>query len=587
MQEFAEQCLDIARSILAQNISAIQEDGTVGPIEGEHVRFDESGHAALAIGEFFRATGETSLEGRDLIDLGARAITAQAFSEQESENGLAYAALGLLSFGPSKERNAVWERLLDPTRETLDKRLLMRSDYQDHRQAFNIAKSVARYSMGLSKKDETGKLIDSFIERLKERSSQGYHDDSTGNGYGGVFDVYGVLSFIFIRQALQLHANLQLRDRKLPTLRTSAEKYLKMMPDIVRQDGLGWAFGRSIGAYGQMHCISLIMQTMRDEWIAPDQRPVYYDILRRLFQFFFVTYVDQEHGYIVIRDAERSTGPNHTTRLANFDAARYLCQWSRLAKSIQTDPPKAKPAPTRPVGRFIAFDKSSRKEQGIFNYLDPESGLHFQLPIISQDGAEASDGLAFPHCPGIFDWPVDKYLPVMLPELTFGENVVIPSFYGKRIVTGLGLRNSFYLRFEQPDLITREEKTVPGLGSCKVSWSFLKNRVESEFLFMVKNSVTLDRFRYLFVIGRPHSGYRLGNTLALGPEGLRCNVLHDDFQGSWQQTDVVTDEPDYTTYWGNLDFVQVLERDHALNMRPGMQYRFRVVFEPDVSMADA
>ena len=37
------------------------------------------------------------------------------------ENGLAYAALGLLSFGPSKERNPVWERLVDETRERLDK----------------------------------------------------------------------------------------------------------------------------------------------------------------------------------------------------------------------------------------------------------------------------------------------------------------------------------------------------------------------------------------------------------------------------------------------------------------------------------
>ena len=46
------------------------------------------------------------------------------------ENGLAYAALGLLSFGPAKDRNPVWERLMDPTREQLDKLLLERSDYE-------------------------------------------------------------------------------------------------------------------------------------------------------------------------------------------------------------------------------------------------------------------------------------------------------------------------------------------------------------------------------------------------------------------------------------------------------------------------
>ena len=43
-----------------------------------------------------------------------------------------------------------------------------------------------------------------------------------------------------------------------------------------------------------------------------------------MFMNFFVTYLDQEHGYLVIRDEERSTVPYHTTRMANFDAARYL-----------------------------------------------------------------------------------------------------------------------------------------------------------------------------------------------------------------------------------------------------------------------
>ena len=35
------------------------------------------------------------------------------FTEPPAENGLAYAALGLLCFGPSKERNPVWERLVE------------------------------------------------------------------------------------------------------------------------------------------------------------------------------------------------------------------------------------------------------------------------------------------------------------------------------------------------------------------------------------------------------------------------------------------------------------------------------------------
>ena len=64
MQQFAEQCIDMARSMLAHNLNAINEDGTITPIEGESSRIDEPGHAALAIGEYYRATGESELDGK-------------------------------------------------------------------------------------------------------------------------------------------------------------------------------------------------------------------------------------------------------------------------------------------------------------------------------------------------------------------------------------------------------------------------------------------------------------------------------------------------------------------------------------------
>src|SRR5579872_2081279 len=111
MHSFSEQCLDMARSMLAHNLESIQADGTVLPVAGESSRPDEPGHVAYALGEYYRATSETALGGHDLIDLAARCITAQMFTEPPAENGLAYAALGLLCFGPSKERNPVWERL--------------------------------------------------------------------------------------------------------------------------------------------------------------------------------------------------------------------------------------------------------------------------------------------------------------------------------------------------------------------------------------------------------------------------------------------------------------------------------------------
>ena len=152
MENFAEQCLDMARSILSQNLDAIEDNGTIRPFPNENATGHESGHAAFAIGEYFRATNEDTLDGHNLFDLAARTITAQAFAQESHEGGLAYASLGLLSFGSAKDRNPIWERLLEPTRSQLDEQLLERNDYNNHYQAFNIGKSVTRYSVGLSKK---------------------------------------------------------------------------------------------------------------------------------------------------------------------------------------------------------------------------------------------------------------------------------------------------------------------------------------------------------------------------------------------------------------------------------------------------
>ncbi|HEY3754941.1 MAG TPA: hypothetical protein VGL42_02215 [Opitutaceae bacterium] len=572
----------MARSMLGHNLESVQPDGTVLPANGESSRPDEPGHVAYALGEYYRATGETTLKGVDLIDVAARCVTAQMFTEPPAENGLAYAALGLLCFGPSKERNPVWERLVEETQQRIDKQLLHRSDYDNHWQAFNVAKAVARFSFGLSKKDETSRLIERLVDRINQTSSAGFFDDAV-HGLGGNYNLYGVLTFVFIRSALQLHANSGVRDRKLPTLRTYAEKYIKMMPDLVRADGLGWAFGRAAGAYGQMHCITLILQGLRDGWIPEEQKPKYFDILRRLFLFFYQTYLDQEHGFLDLRDTERTAYKQHTTRMANFDAARYLCQWSRLATVVHMPTAAPKTEPTRTSGRFVIFDKSNRKEQGLFLYRDAESGLHLQVPLISSGGNLSSDALAFPHCPGVFDWPNNVYLPIMLPELTFGEHVTLPAFYGKNCVTGLGLRNSFFFRYEQPELITTKEEMLRNVGSVKVQWTFSGNKVGCEFAYSVKQQVTMDKFRFVLAIAAPHSKYNVAGGLTLGPQGHRCTVARDDFQASWQDTEIVSADPLYRTNYGKIHYLQYLVRDHPLIMRPGQVYRLVVNFDPEIT----
>ncbi|MEN9403303.1 MAG: hypothetical protein RL091_2006, partial [Verrucomicrobiota bacterium] len=161
------------------------------------------------------------------------------------------------------------------------------------------------------------------------------------------------------------------------------------------------------------------------------------------------------------------------------------------------------------------------------------------------------------------------------------------AFYGQKCVTGLGLKNSFYFRYEQPELINTNEELARGIGSVKVQWSFTGSKITADFAYTVKNQVQLDKFRMALVIGAPHSKYRMGNSPALGAQGHRCTVIKDDFQANWAETEVVTADPTYKTNFGKLHYVQMFIRDHPLIMRPGQIYRLTVSFDPDLTVVEA
>ncbi len=174
----------------------------------------------------------------------------------------------------------------------------------------------------------------------------------------------------------------------------------------------------------------------------------------------------------------------------------------------------------------------------------------------------------------------------MMPELTFGEHRIIPSFYGKQCTTGLGMRDSFFFSYDQPEFISTDGNIVPGLGSVKVKWTFSGSKITSEFLFTVKNQIQLDRMRYMLCLGLPHSVHTLGTSLKLGPESLRAAVIKDDFQCEWAANETVTNDPAFRSYFGKLHYLQTLHRPHPLIMRPGAQYRLTIQFDPDIQMAE-
>ena len=125
-----------------------------------------------------------------------------------------------------------------------------------------------------------------------------------------------------------------------------------------------------------------------------------------------------------------------------------------------------------------------------------------------------------------------------------------------------------------------------GIGSCQVQWTFGDGKVSSEFVFQVKNPISLDKMRLALVIGSPHS-----SPIAWAPPSAR---VRKDYGPMWklmifrpvglplkQSLTILT-----TGYSGNVHYIQYLARDHALIMRPGQQYKLVVSYQPDVAFAD-
>ncbi|MDR0351378.1 MAG: hypothetical protein LBH49_01900 [Puniceicoccales bacterium] len=580
MQNFSEQCLDLARSILNHNLGAISEDGKILPYGDESNVVDEQVIAALALGEYYRLTQEKVFNGFHLIELAAKCISFVVMAGEMSTRSLGYLGIALLSFGSVRSRNPVWEKLPEEVQNVICKALLTRRDNGGNSTAFSLAVAVAKYSLGMTKRDDTGKLVDRFLENLSSTTGK-FFDNANGQGLGGCFDVNGLFVFSFIRQVLHMHTDFSVLGKKLPSLRSYADKYLKLLPDLIRCDGVCWSFGSAVGAYTQMYCVNMVMQALRDGWIPQEKQSSSVLMLRSLFYNFFLHYIDQENGFVVVRDGERNSPAWQTTRNANFDAVRYLCQWAGLAKKTNLTFEQSDTGELKNICRYVSFDKTLKKEQGLFIYRNQKTGVNFQLPLISGGGSKSSDALAFPHCPGVFDWPVDVYLPILQPEITIDRKRFLPSFYGKKCVSGMGSGGSMTFSYEQPDLITVDEEIVPGLASFRVQWTFWENRVLSEFIFTPKTKLRIDGLRYVVAISSPHTALGI-NNLALGEEGLKIEIKDDDFLVNWKDVAVVSDDPLYRTFSGKIHYLQTLARDNFMIMQAGRPYKLSIRLSPQV-----
>lgn len=194
---------------------------------------------------------------------------------------------------------AVEKETMESLKKSLDWRTFV--DIDDHYRLigkptnyYGVAFGIAKYRelMGWENEGHSRVLLDRLMEHIHQYSGElGYMDETAGDGR---FDRYSILipgEMISLIMATGMEAPKKLRSM----LRSSAEIFLH----LAGEKGLGFAYGRSIGAYGDTAALEVLsaaaeagavytgdeaeiaygysvrlMETMMDFWYDPDMQSV-------------------------------------------------------------------------------------------------------------------------------------------------------------------------------------------------------------------------------------------------------------------------------------------------------------------------
>ncbi|MDR1435832.1 MAG: hypothetical protein LBI39_01320 [Puniceicoccales bacterium] len=568
MRNFAEQSLDIAQHIGGSLIGQIGEDGRIRELGADQPsELLQPGPMAHALAACV-AAGKSNENGGALLDGSARCIAGQFLYHDRKEclAGCAHGALALMTLGLNRSRNEAWAKFPDAIRDRIGRWMRTKENVPLHMRPYAIVRSVVASGMGFSNADESEKLIEDYFKELLASPSGGFIDTALGDEQRGRYDASGLLQLLLLRETLQRHANVHVRERRMHDLRSCAVRYLRLLPHLLQGDGSSWTYGDPSGCLGTVCSCSAIVCALADGWIEPAQRESHLSLLGQLFRTFFFRHFDMESGNIILPQTANGRDPWELSSVETaFAVVHQLAIWNQFARNMREPFQSNGATATSEGGRFTMFESGAKGDRGLMLYGCGASGPSFQLPLVSPPQRNGSTGIAhsaaFPHF-AEFSGGLSKFAkPPLLPVVTIGGKSYAPSFFGKNISTSLGASKCFQFRYEQPDVAALDGEVSSGILGCKVQWSFRHDEILGEFTYIPKKLERLERLDYLVpAYGPQNCGEK--RTVRLVPK-----ILHDDFQGEWKSGQS-----------RDANGIEMLSYGRMLHMQlqPGSSYRFAV-----------
>jgi len=381
-----------------------------------------------SLGAYAELSGQRELAGRELAAFaGKTGLLEQRLGSTRFSQ--LYAAQTLRHFGSNLKSNSLWQGLSEQERVAWRELLDPRKFYDPKtRKVINLPENYLGVAARLAAIDfrlgllEDRKLLDDLLDRAAQQFSSGalFADDAPPTGR---FDRYSNEYARFIWDAAETAERTDL----LSALKPSITSQMRLWWDLVKEDGYGYAWGRSLGVVSYLDTLEIVGFLGQH----PEFRPAPLADLAGAFllawRWLRRDYRDDAHLLSVFafgRGNYRYISPDREWQQTIGFFGKLADAHMKLMPALERE--HVAKISTRlslaGVARFEFFNNGPRKA-GV--WLVRQGPLSFTLPITTGTQPGISDYLPAPHgLPG-FAAPVEQIYPSLVPYLELEDGRVI------------------------------------------------------------------------------------------------------------------------------------------------------------------
>ena len=381
-----------------------------------------------ALGAYAEMSRQTSLGGRNLAEFAAQ-IGLLEHRLGSTRFSQLYAAQTLRHFGSNLKTNAAWQGLSGKERVAWRELLDPRKFYDPKtRNVINLPENYLGVAARIAAIDfklgllEERKLVDDLLDRSAQQFTSGaiYADDAPPTGR---FDRYSNEYARFIWDAAETAERSDLLAALKPTLTAQ----MRLWWDLVKDDGYGYAWGRSLGVVSYLDTLEIVGFLGKH----PEFRPASLSDLASAYllawRWLRRDYRDDAHMLSVFafgRGNYRYISPDREWQQTAGFFGKLADAHMKLMPALERE--HVDKISTRlslhAVARFVYFNKGARKA-GV--WLVRQGPLSFTLPITTGTQPGVSDYLPAPHGLAGFAAPVEQIYPSLVPYLELGDGRTI------------------------------------------------------------------------------------------------------------------------------------------------------------------